>query len=154
MLNKRIGLYFLSFSLVSSFFYFSNVRVFLRGLLAQEQRQVLRSIAVSNSTDSTTFEIIKVQDGQNLIVEFYLRDLKNNTLALKQTHILKNSQDGRVNLSGKIVSIAAEDFDNDGIIEILIPYFDANLIARLAAYKYNRLSGYYDFVNPPTISVD
>lgn len=83
-------------------------------------------------------EVSKWELAQGLEIEFsFSRWEDSGPQVLTQKIQLPWSIDAHMSYQGRLVNLLMVDLDQDGWKEVLVPFFNKNLVARLYVYKYD-----------------
>jgi hypothetical protein len=110
-------------------------RTQFREFVFTESREVLARATSDITGNGDRFTFIKVRDKKGLSIEVYNDKLEG--FGLQSRLSLNESRDGFFDFRGQATNMALADIDNDGVLELLVPTFDENLIARLNVFKFN-----------------
>ncbi len=125
----------IAFTIVTTISLSGNLRNKVKALFESNEREVLATIEGRIVDHSTFQKVIKVLDGQNIRIELY--SIQNETPELMSELVLENRKDGFATVAGQATQLAVQDFDGDGIEEIIVPTFDQKMDPRLNVFKYN-----------------
>lgn len=111
-----------------------DIRNTVKNIFFSDHREIL-SIAQGDFIGSVS-HIVKVRTHEGLIIEVYG---KNNIqqIALLDRIVLKDHKDGYFNFNGEAANLVVNDINEDNIMEILVPSFNKNLVAKLNIYRFN-----------------
>jgi hypothetical protein len=121
-------------------------RNYLKDLFSGNSREVIRTIEYSPGEEFGSFQIVKIKTEEGLTLEFYKKS-PDGVIELFQKELFNNCTEARVNLGGTITSLAFDDVDGDGVGELLIPYYDPNMVARVSVFKFNPLTKRFESLN-------
>ncbi|MCB0420696.1 MAG: hypothetical protein KDD61_06855 [Bdellovibrionales bacterium] len=134
LLQVMLFVALLSASIITVFH--TDIRLNLKSFFSGPSRTVLSVVIGDVMGNGTAAKVVKVQTKDSLLIEIY--DAPENG-ARKLLHTLKiqDPHDGYFHLNGSATNLALEDIDNDGVVDIIAPSFDANMVAHLNVYKYD-----------------
>lgn len=100
-----------------------------------KQRLVLATVRGRFVPNEPLLKAVKIQEEGEIFVEVFLEE---NNGQLKEIGLIKTGQskDGQFNFNGQVSRLVADDIDQDGLDELLVPTFDQNNNPRLQVFKY------------------
>ncbi len=113
-----------------------NTRLAIRGLVLQDYRNVLSSVEAQLTGSGSSFLIAKIESRDKLSLEIYQNALADGPRLIEKIDI-PNSTDGYFSFSGQASNLALDDIDGDGVLEILAPSFDRDLVGHLNIFRFN-----------------
>jgi hypothetical protein len=119
-----------------------------RNFFNPEQRNILAKISGDLTGQGLHVTILKIQLRESLVLEVYKAE-NPEELTLMARIVLPEKRDAYFQLKGNATNLGLVDIDNDGILEILAPSFDEQMIARLNIYKFNPATQSFDRMNAP-----
>lgn len=120
----------------------------IKKILTVDSRTILAKISGDLTGSGPIFTILKIQSGEDLFLEIYGdQNADNNSLITKIN--LAEKRDGYFLLKGNATNLGLTDVDGDGVLEIVAPTFDEQMVARLNIYKYNAQTHSFDRINAP-----
>ncbi|MFP5518323.1 MAG: hypothetical protein ACLGGX_00340 [Bdellovibrionia bacterium] len=108
---------------------------------------------VAKAQGMLTFEgpgitVLKVKQADGLFIEIYKNQNSDESIQeLMAKFKLPEDKDAHFTFQGNATNLALGDLDADGILEIMAPTFDDEMVARLHIYKYNAESQTFDRMN-------
>ncbi len=114
-----------------------SVRKTVQDQLAGVGREVLATAEGDVLNDATTSKVIKFRDKDGIWVEVIkMQDDGRSTLIDRV--LLPDKHDGLFNFQGHVTRLAIADIDHDGVLELLAPTFDQQLVPHLNVFRYNK----------------
>ncbi len=113
-----------------------STRAGIRSALLQDYRTVLSSVQSQLTGGGSSYLIAKIETRDKLSLEIYKNDLTNGPYLVEKIDI-PDSTDGYFSFSGHASSLALDDIDGDGVLEILAPSFDRDLVGHLNIFRFN-----------------
>jgi hypothetical protein len=83
------------------------------------------------------FAVLKVLTREALVIEVFELDSVTGNSQFRAKVTLPEKRDGYFNYHGSATNLLLIDENNDGILEIVAPGFDENLIPRVHVYRLN-----------------
>jgi hypothetical protein len=120
-----------------------------RDFFNPEQRNILAKISGDLNGQGLHVTILKIQTRDNLVLEIYNAE-NPEAISLMTKIVLPEKRDAYFQLKGNATNLGLVDVDNDGVLEILAPTFDDQMIARLNIYKFNPATRGFDRMNAPS----
>lgn len=117
--------------------FLSPSRELIRELIMMNSRIVLAKADADLTGKGTQVSIIKVQSADTLALEVFETNGHGQKLQFRKRIILPEKKDAYFNFRGNTSNLVIADVDDDGILEIIAPTFDENLIPRLNVYKFD-----------------
>jgi len=114
-----------------------SVRSQLTALLNPPNRTILAKITGFFSNEQIQFLILKIKSQNGLQIEVFEVDSKTSTQTFKQKFDLSEDSDAYVTIDKNTTSLALQDVDHDGNLDIVAPSVDRNGNLRLNAFRYN-----------------
>jgi hypothetical protein len=124
------------------------LRNYTKEVFFTEDREILAKATGKISEVGPTITVLKIRSKNTLSLEIYsMENPEGMTLMAKIP--LFETRDGYFSLKGNATNLALTDIDNDGMLEIVAPTFNEELVPRLNIYKYNPETKSFDRVNAP-----
>jgi hypothetical protein len=98
-------------------------------------RKVLSRLEEDITHKGQSYTFVKLRFQNDIILEIY--DEKISPRQLLNSFTFENAKDGYFQLKGDSTNMGLVDIDNDQILELIVPVFDQNLVARLNVFKFN-----------------
>lgn len=114
-----------------------SVRSELSGFINPPNRNILAKITGYFSADQIEFLILKVKNAGGLGIEIFQIDPVSKTQTFKQKFDLAEDSDAYVTLDKNSTSLALQDVDHDGHLDIVAPSVDRNGNLRLNTFRFN-----------------
>ena len=96
-------------------------------------------IAVSKGDidgDGTLIKVLKFKTKTGIRVEF-LKETNDGTREYLRSYTIRHPYNGFFEYRGNSIQLAMSDVDGDGVMEVLAPTFDRQLMAHLNVYYYD-----------------
>lgn len=128
-----------------------SLRNEVKALFSREGRQVLAKVSAQISAGGIYLTVFKISTPEGLSLEVFTNDEESKNLVLLARIPLEEKRDAFFSFQGNATNLALTDVDADGVLEILAPTYDDQMIARLNVYKYNPDTKSFDrMASPPT----
>lgn len=114
-----------------------SIRIHFSGALNPPKRTVLTKMSGFFSSDQIQFLILKVKNETGLQIEIFQVDDQAQTQTFKQKFDLVEDSDAFVTLDKNSTSLALQDVDHDGNLDIVAPSVDRNGNLRLNTFRFN-----------------
>ncbi len=109
----------------------------IRDFIVSNSRNILAKADADLTGNGYRVSIIKVESADSLALEIFEGTGDSSKLQFVKRLVLPHRLDGYFNFRGNGANLVVTDLDNDGILEIIAPTFDENLIPRLNVYKFD-----------------
>ncbi len=107
----------------------------VRFAVLKPYRQILAKATGDLTGKGEKVSVVKVKTENGILIEVYkVIDEHNERLMAKL--VIEERRDAFMSLRGNATNLALLDLDSDGILEILAPVYDENLIPRLHVFQY------------------
>lgn len=126
-------------------------RDFIRSMILTNSRTVLAKADGDLTGNGQKVSIIKVQSSDTLALEIFETGGQGQKLQFVKRIILPEKKDAYFNFRGNTSNLVIADVDGDGILEIIAPAFDENLMPRLNVYKFNPENREFFRMNSETV---
>lgn len=126
-----VAVFFVALTLVPS------VRTALTTLINPPNRTVLAKLTGYFSAEQLQFLVLKVKSSSGLQIEIFEVDPKTSIQVFKQKFDLSEDSDAYVTLDKNSTSLALQDVDHDGNLDIVAPSVDRNGNLRLNTFRFN-----------------
>lgn len=126
-----------------------GLRTKAKALIQSDSRHVLAKISGKATTDSPRFTILKISDPDGLSLEIYTLEEETGKMILTSKLRLEEKRDAFFSFQGNATNLAFTDIDGDGVLEIVAPTYDEQMVARLNVFKYNPDSKSFDRMVSP-----
>lgn len=114
-----------------------SVRNRLAAVINPPSRTILAKINGYFSPEQNEFLILKIKSQTGLQIEVFEIDPKTSTQTFKQKFDLSEDSDAYVTLDKNTTSLALQDVDRDGNLDIVAPSVDRNGNLRLNMFRFN-----------------
>ncbi len=95
--------------------------------------------------------VYKVKTPDSLAIEVYFVNALDNAPTEIKRIVLEEKRDAFFSYRGRSVNLVLEDEDGDGVLEIIVPVYDAHLVPRVLVYKFNAETRSFSRFNPPQV---
>lgn len=134
---KKLGIYtsiffFVTCSAALSFFHFNSNRP------EHQPLKLIESLNVFIRDQKQVWTVVKSQRGNSLQIDF-IKPLPNGFESQEEI-VIPKAINAHFSYAQIVSALKAMDIDSDGQMEILVPYFDLNFIARMGVLKWNPLT--------------
>ncbi len=120
----------------------------IKDLFLSDERVILAKLIGDISPEGPRVTVLKIKDRELLSVEIYTAIEGEGNVLLSRIPLFE-SRDGYFILGGNATNLALTDIDKDGLMEIVAPTYNDQMVPRLNIFKYNRASKGFDRVNAP-----
>lgn len=124
-----------------------NLRNAVKSFVSSDERAILSKVSGNLGPQGPKVTALKIRSETGLSLEIY--DNTPDGLVLLAKINLQEKRDGYFSLKGNATNLALVDVDKDGLMEIVAPTYDDQMIPRLNIFKYNDQSKHFDRVNAP-----
>ena len=128
-----------------------SIRESLREKLTSHQRQVLSTATGNLLHNGQKIKVVKIRKDNEFFLEIYGHAIHSQASPLLISRIpLSFGRDAYINFKGVSSNLALHDVDGDNKLEILVPGYEKNLLARLNIYKYDENEHIFKLTHLPT----
>lgn len=117
----------------------------IQATMISSEREILATAEGDLLRDGSIVKVVKIRQGEGIWVEV-LKDSGPNKLI--DRILLPDKHDGLFNYQGHVTRLAIADIDGDGLMELLAPTFDQQLIPHLNVFRFNVDQKKFEPVNP------
>ena len=128
---------FVLFQIVSVYLLFSDLKKVIRSKWKSQKEELLSVVQGDISGSGNFIKVLKFKTKDGIRVEF-LKETDSGVRETITSAVIKDSYNGFFEYRGQAIQLGMSDVDGDGIMEILAPSFDENLIAHLNVYYYDQ----------------
>lgn len=114
-----------------------SVRKTVQEHMAGVGREVLATAEGNVLNDDSASKVIKFRDKDGIWVEI-MKMQEDGKSTLVDRVLLPDKHDGLFNFQGHVTRLAIADIDQDGLMELLAPTFDQQLVPHLNVFRYNK----------------
>lgn len=111
------------------------------------ERKIVAKVDGTLGPDGPKVVALKIQSRNSLSVEIYSSSDEGLTLMAKLP--LYEARDGFVLVQGNATNLALTDVDKDGVLEIVAPTYDDQMVPRLNIFRYNPNTKSFDRATAP-----
>ena len=147
-------LLFVIFGLATVTLCFSSARQSFKDWMIPEKREILAKTQGDLTGKGEFVLLIKVKTRDELFVEVYSVDPKTNETHFLAKLAIPEHRDGYFEFRGQPTNLALADLDADGILEVIVPAFDDNLIPRLHVFRYDPAAKVFILSEPGSLTKD
>ncbi|MNJ93506.1 hypothetical protein D3C87_111880 [compost metagenome] len=125
-----------------------SLRSQVKDFFTMENRTILAKVSGNLGPLGPKVTALKFRSSEGLALEIY-SDSDADGLVLIAKINLGEKRDGYVSVQGNATNLALVDVDYDGLMEIVAPTYDDQMVPRLNIFKYNPNTRHFDRVNAP-----
>lgn len=125
-----------------------HLRNSLKDAFSDSHRQVLAKITGTISANGPKLTILKIKVGNEINLEIFKHG-EENSLELFAKIPLFNAKDAYLEVQGNATNLSLTDIDKNGVMEIVAPTYDDQMVPRLNIFEYNPNSDSFDRMNAP-----
>lgn len=114
-----------------------SVRESVRNYSNGVGREVLATAEGDILNDSSASKVVKFRDKDGIWVEVMKVGDDGKTSFIDRV-LLPDKHDGLFNFQGHVTRLVIADIDQDGLMELLAPTFDQQLVPHLNVFRYNK----------------
>jgi hypothetical protein len=133
---------------------FPESREWLRDHLLPDSREILAKAEGDLTGQGDFISVVKVKTKNDLVIEIYSVESQKNETTQRARLILPERKDGFFEFRGQPTNLALVDLNGDGILEIVAPTFDDNLIPRLRIYRYDPSAQVFILTGPEFLPME
>jgi hypothetical protein len=134
--NFAVGLLIAIAVLIAVLVCFPQFRETVRMLFVYPERTVLAKADGDLTGKGDRVTVIKVKTFDTLALEVFFFSENESSREMKRI-VLAEKREGYFNFRGQATNLVLNDLDGDGVLEILAPSFDENLIPRLNVFEFD-----------------
>lgn len=125
-----------------------SVRERIRDGLLPGTREILAKAEGDLTGQGDWVSVVKVKTRSDLVLEVYSMDAQKGETRMRARMVLPEKKDGYFQFHGQPTNLALVDLNGDGVLEIVAPTFDENLIPRLRVYRYDPAAQVFVLASP------
>lgn len=129
-----LGTLVLAVSVVASV---PSLRQRVRAVFQKPYRIVLAKARGDLTGQGFIVSVVKLKSLEGISVEVYERLGEGEEERLLARLPFEERRDGHFSIRGQATNLALVDLDGDGILELVVPVYDENLIPRLHVFRYD-----------------
>lgn len=114
---------------------------------SQSKREVLAKASADFNGKGLLLTVVKVRWNGNIMLEIFPYSNMQEETSMFDRIVLPNSEDAYFMFQNNSTNLAISDIDNDGVLEILAPTYDAQQNARLNTFKLRADQRGFDRMN-------
>lgn len=95
--------------------------------------------------------VIKIKTQEGISVEIFERSEDSDQERLLSRLKFEERRDGHFSIRGQATNLAMMDVDGDGVLEIIVPVYDENLIPRLHVFKFDPMGKVFIRMGPESV---
>jgi len=118
-----------------------------RDFFIKGDRAILAKVEGDITPQGPRVTVLKIKSQGELSIEIFEQHTEGLQLMVRLP--LDESRDGYFSLQGNATNLALTDVDGDGIMEIVAPTYDDQMVPRLNIFKFNSESKSFERVNSP-----
>jgi hypothetical protein len=123
-------------------------REIIRNVVVSKSRVVLAKAEADLTGHGLRVAVVKVQTADTIALEIFENSSDQTKLKFVKRIVLPERKDAYFDFRGNATNLVVTDVDNDGVLEIVAPTFDENLIPRLNVYKFDSATGDFFKLGP------
>lgn len=125
-----------------------QLRNSVKEAFSSSHRQVLAKITGTLSADGPKLTILKIKSGDSINLEIFKHG-EDDSLEPFAKIPLFNAKDAYLEVQGNATNLSLTDIDKNGVMEIVAPTYDDQMVPRLNIFEYNPNSNSFDRMNAP-----
>lgn len=102
-----------------------------------QNRRILAKVSGRLGPEGPAITVLKISSSSGLSLEIYSADQGPENLKLLTRFDLGEKRDAFFSFQGNATNLALTDVDGDGVLEVVAPAYDDQMVARLNVFKYN-----------------
>ncbi len=114
----------------------------------KNKHQILSKIQADVTGNGDLLTILKVASSESLVLEVFLWNREKQKNDFLQRLTLVESRDAFLKIQDQHTNLALIDKDKDGILDLIVPVFDDNIVPRIYTYKFRPESMIFELSNP------
>jgi hypothetical protein len=116
-----------------------------RDFFIKSDRTILAKVDGSLTPEGPRVTVLKIKSQGEISLEVY--EQKDDGQHMMAHLSVDETRDGYFSLQGNATNLALTDVDGDGVMEIVAPTYDDQMVPRLNIFKYNSETKSFDRVN-------
>lgn len=134
--SKKFQAFFLTIALsATALAFYPESRYYLHEKLQTNQRKVLGFLHIDLSGLGDRVDLVKVRLGTDVSLEVYFYENQNSAPTEIKRIVLPNHSDAHMDFRGRVTNLAVTDINQDGVLDIIVPTADENLVPRLNVFS-------------------
>nr|WP_295901638.1 hypothetical protein [uncultured Bdellovibrio sp.] len=125
-----------------------SLRTKIKEAVLIEDREIIAKANGNLSASGPRVTVLKIKNKSGLSLEVYSQE-ENGSLILMTKLPLFETRDGYFLLQGNATNLAITDVDKDGVLEIVAPTYDEQMVPRLNIFKFNPATKTFDRMTAP-----
>lgn len=125
-----------------------SLRTQVKDFFIGEERTILAKVGGNIGPQGPKVTALKIRSKEGLSLEVYSNTAEEGLVLIAKINLYEK-RDGYFSLKGNATNLALVDVDKDGLMELVAPTYDDQMIPRLNVFKYNDQSKHFDRVNAP-----
>ncbi len=113
----------------------------------KNKHQILSKIQADITGNGDQFTILKVATSESLVLEVFQWNREKQKNDFLQRLTLVESRDAYMKIQDQRTNLALVDKDKDGILDLIVPVFDDNIVPRVYTYKFRPESMTFELSN-------
>lgn len=113
----------------------------------KNKHQILSKIQADVTGNGDLLTILKVASSESLVLEVFLWNREKHKNDFLQRLTLVESRDAFLKIQDQRTNLALIDKDKDGILDLIVPVFDDNIVPRIYTYKFHPESMTFELSN-------
>lgn len=116
-------------------------------------REIIAKARGDLTGEGLVVSVVKVKTQEGIQVEIYERGHDNDSETLLARLKFDERRDGHFNVRGQATNLALMDLDGDGILEVIVPVYDENLIPRLHVFRFDPIGKVFIRMGPESVQL-
>lgn len=125
-----------------------SLRTKIKDVFLSGDREIIAKVSGSLSPSGPRVTVLKIKSKNALSLEVYNQEATGELSLITKLPLFEN-RDGYFLLQGNATNLAITDVDKDGLLEIVAPTYDDQMIPRLNIFKYNPVNKSFDRMTAP-----
>lgn len=144
-----VGILILLAMLLTTVAVVPSLRARVKSLFQSQDRHIIAKVSGRVGPDGPTVTVLKINSEAGLSLEIYSADQGPDHLVLLAKFNLGEKRDAYFSFQGNATNLALTDVNGDGILEVVAPAYDDQMVARLNVFSYNSATKSFErMINP------
>lgn len=126
-------------------------RAAVRGYVQTPFREVLAKTRGDLTGKGFIVSVIKLRTQEGISVEIFERVNEGEQERFLARLKFEERRDGHFSIRGQATNLALMDVDHDGLLEVIVPVYDENLIPRLHVFKFDPIGKVFIRMGPDSV---
>lgn len=134
--SKKLQVFFLTIAAsATALAFYPDSRYYLHEKLQTNQRKVLGFLHIDLTGLGDRVDLVKVRLGNDISLEVYFYENQNSAPTEIKRTVLPNHTDAHMDFRSRVTNLAVTDINQDGVLDIVVPTADENLVPRLSVFS-------------------